>query len=364
MEDVKRALRALVYVSAVVAVVMTVEQATGRNPYALLGGANAWWYDSVQLRDGKLRSTGSFAHPILAGTFGAILLPMFVGLWWSDRKNRGLAALGVVAAPVIALAANSSTCLLGFLGGVLALCLWPVRGWMHPIRWGIALLLISLHIMMKAPVWQLIARIDLAGGSSSDHRYQILNQCIRHFFDWAAIGTKDYALWGWGLWDLGNQYVFVADTAGLIPLIAFLAMIVLGFKYLGRARRAAHGDRTQQLFLWALGASLFANVVAFFGISYFDQTIVAWYGLLAMICAVTILPTVKKTQPAGLDTVPSEFAYASAQVERLQPEFESALPRPLLTQQWQDEGRDDARTGGGSIGRALTGSDRIWDDKI
>jgi hypothetical protein len=37
-----------------------------------------------------------------------------------------------------------------------------------------------------------------------------------------------------------------------------------------------------------LGASLFANVVAFFGISYFDQTIVAWYALLAMIYAATI----------------------------------------------------------------------------
>jgi hypothetical protein len=363
MEDVKIALRALVSISVVVAVVMAIEQVTGRNPYGLLGGANAWWYGSVQLRDGKLRSTASFAHPILAGTFGAIVLPMFVGLWWKDRKHRTRAAIGVVAAVVIALAANSSTCLLGVIGGLLALCLWPLRERMRPIRWAILFLLVSLHVVMKAPVWQLIARIDLAGGSSSDHRYEILNQCIRHFGEWALIGTKDYANWGFGLWDLGNQYVFVADTAGFIPLIAFLAMIVLGFKYIGRARKASSGDKTQQLFVWALGASLFANVVAFFGISYFDQTIVAWYGLLAMICAVRVRGPAKTGRRVELEPAEAELAYASAPREMLETEFESALSRPALERQWQDEDtQDEARTSvGDSIDNALAGGPRIRD---
>jgi hypothetical protein len=211
----------------------------------------------------------------------------------------------------------------------------------------------------------LIARVDLTGGSSSDHRYEILNQCIRHFTEWVLIGTKNYASWGFGLWDLGNQYVFVADTAGLIPLVAFLAMIVLGFKYSGIARRAAQGDKRQQLLIWALGASLFANVVAFFGISYFDQTIVAWYGMLAMMCVVSVRLTGKKTQPAELKTVATEL---SGPVDFLEPEFESALPRPLLTPRWHDESREKenvgAETGGRSIRSALAGSPRTWDKKI
>jgi hypothetical protein len=85
------------------------------------------------------------------------------------------------------------------------------------------------------------------------------------------------------MWDLSDQYVWTADTAGLIPLLVFLAIIVYGFKYVGNARRAAVGDRRRELLIWALGGSLVANVVAFFGIDYFDQTIVAWYSLLAMI---------------------------------------------------------------------------------
>jgi hypothetical protein len=326
VEDVVHTLRVLAYVSVAVAAVMTLEQLTGRNPYALLGGANAWWYGTVQLREGKLRSTGSFAHPILAGSYGAMMLPMFVGLWWKDRKSRKQAGLGVGAAAVIALAANSSTCLLGLMAGVLALCLWPLRHRMRLIRWGLALMLVSLHLVMKAPVWQLISRIDLAGGSSSDHRYQILNQCILHFSDWALIGTKDFGSWGFGLWDLGNQYVFVADTAGFIPLVAFMAMIVFGFKYVGRARKASNGDKKQQLLAWALGASLFSNVVSFFGISYFDQTIVVWYGLLAMISAVYLQqPVAKTTKPAEAHIAAPELAYAGAGElleSDLEPDFE------------------------------------------
>ena len=35
----------------------------------------------------------------------------------------------------------------------------------------------------------------------------------------------------------------------------------------------------------ASGGALFSHVVAFFGISFSDQSAVAWYALIAMICA-------------------------------------------------------------------------------
>ena len=283
-EDVIRAIRVFACVAAVVAILMIFEQATGKNPvYSLLGGARADTYGSAMERDGRFRAAAVFGHPILAGTFGAVLMPLFVGLWWQSKNNRKLAVLGILASLVIPLAANSSTCLFGIIGGLVALCLWPLRNWMRPIRWGIVATLVGLHLVMKAPVWHLISRIDLSGGSSSYHRYQLVNQCILHFSDWWLIGTKSYADWGWDMWDLANWYVGTADTAGLIPLLAFLAIIVFGFKYLGRERKAATRDRRQELFIWAMGAALFANAVAFFGIAYWDQTIVVWYALLAMI---------------------------------------------------------------------------------
>jgi hypothetical protein len=293
--DVKQVLRVFACITGVVALVMVCEQVTGRNLlYAALGGSRASVFESVISRDDHLRATGCFGHPILAGTFGGILLPLFVGLWYKDKKERKYAAVGVVAATVMAFAAASSTALAGFLGGIVALCFWPLRRRMRVVRWTIAIILVSLHLVMKAPVWHLVSRIDLTGSSSGYHRYQLINQCILHFWDWVLIGTKDFGNWGWDMWDLSNQYVAAADTTGLIPLLSLLAIIVFGFKYVGRTRRAVSGDRSQELFIWGLGASLFANVVAFFGISYFDQTIVAWYALLAMIIAMAV--SVRKAQ--------------------------------------------------------------------
>jgi hypothetical protein len=245
------------------------------------------------------------------------LLPLFVGLWWKDKRERKYALLGVAAAVVISFSASSSTALFGLIGGVVGLCFWPLRRQMRVIRWGIGLMLLELHAVMKAPVWHLISRIDLTGSSSSDHRYELINQCILHFWDWAFVGTKSYADWGWDMWDLCNQYVALADPSGLIPLVSFVTVIVLGFKYVGKARRFA-ADRKERLFVWGLSAALFANVVAFFGVSYFDQTIVAWYALLAMISAVTFSVasrSEKGPRPSADHAVPMDHETKEQDVE-------------------------------------------------
>jgi len=296
-DDVFSMIRTLAWVAAVVAPVMIWEVATGHNPYALLGGSQAAFYGDVIERSGRFRATGCFGHPILAGTFGAILLPLFVALWREGTKNRALALIGIVSATVITLAANSSTPVFSYAAGVIALCLWPMRRWMRWLRWGIVTTIIGLHMVMKAPVWHLIARVDITGGSSSYHRFMLIDECIRHFADWWLIGVKSTAAWGWDMWDTANQYVGTCDASGLLPFLLFLATIVYGFRYLGRARRAS-SNKDEQIFLWILGAALFANVVAFFGISYWDQTQVVWYSLLAAIGASSVVsPKVQVNKP-------------------------------------------------------------------
>jgi len=284
-EDVLYTIQTLACIATIIAAIMTYEVSTGHSPYALLGGARAAIYASLDVRADKVRAQGPFAHSILAGTFGAVLVPLFIGLWWKGRKYHKIAALGIISATVITLACNSSTPVLGYAAGVLALCLWPIRRWMRTLRWGIVITLVTLQLVLKNNVWHLITRIDITGGSSSWHRYMLIDQCIRHFGDWWLIGVRETGSWGFDMWDTANQYVSTCDNSGLIPFILFLAVLVYGFKYLGRARRTAGKDKKAALFYWALGSALFANVVAFFGISYFDQTMVGWYALLAMIPA-------------------------------------------------------------------------------
>ena len=79
--------------------VMAFEHLTnGWNPYALLG-CKAQYFAADLSRDGHVRSTATFGTPILAGTFGAVLLPVFIGLWMTDRRQRGAALLGAICTP-------------------------------------------------------------------------------------------------------------------------------------------------------------------------------------------------------------------------------------------------------------------------
>jgi hypothetical protein len=189
------------------------------------------------------------------------------------------------AATVITVASNSSTPVLTYVAGIVGLCCWPLRNLMRPIRYGIVIILILLHMVMKAPVWHLISRIDLTGSSSGYHRYLLVDQFIRRFSEWWLFGVKDTSRWGWDMWDTANQYVSTGENSGLLPFVLFIAIIVYGFKRLSVARRMAGEDRGTEFFYWCLWSALLANVVGFFGISYFDQTLVAWYALLAMIAA-------------------------------------------------------------------------------
>jgi hypothetical protein len=282
--DIVLVLKVLACVSAIVAGTMVVEHITKQNPYVFLGGSRAWTRQLLMVRDEKLRAMGPFQHPILAGTFGGISLPLFIALWL--RGSRSYAVVGAVSATIIVLASASSTPILGYGLGLLAIACWPMREQMRTIRWGIVAALVALHLLMKAPVWALIQRVDIVGGSSGFHRYYLVDQFIRRFWDWCLLGIKDTDTWGAFMWDHANQYVAVGTTAGILPLAFFISILVLGFSRLGTARKRAD-DKRDRMVLWVLGAALFADVVSFFGISYVDQIMLVWWGLIAIIQAAT-----------------------------------------------------------------------------
>jgi hypothetical protein len=204
---------------------------------------------------------------------------------------------------------------------------------MRLVRWGIVGALIALHLVMKAPVWYLIAHIDIVGGSSSDHRAYLVDLFIRHIGDWWLLGTNGNLNWGWDMWDTANQYVEEGYGGGLAAFICFVGLIAMGFSRVGRARKRVQGCRQEWRF-WLLGAALFANAVAFFGISYWDQTRIAWFALLAMISASTLQSRRRINQaPANKQTLPdspvsSVSSEASLPVENdyvyLQEEFRPA----------------------------------------
>lgn len=310
-DDVDRTIKALAYVSLIAGLLMLNEHFTGKNLMGFFGSIPL----DVMVRDGKLRAQAMFVHPLLAGAFGGTLVTLFIGFWWRDTRNRSIAMMGTIGALLMAIMSMSSTSLMDVAIGVGALCMWPLRRSMQIVRWGAVAVIAGLDMVMKAPVWFLIARIDLTGGSSGYHRAELINQAILRFPEWWLVGTRSQSLWGLDMWDSIDWYVDQATEGGVLTLILFVSVLVVSFKMIGRARKAADasGNRSEELFIWALGATLFTNALSFIGASYFDQSIVMWLAFLAIIAPATSLDVDTTTAQSGSS---SEVAFGGAPVAR------------------------------------------------
>jgi hypothetical protein len=283
-DDINITIKYFCYLVMIFAVCMVREQMTGRNVFGFLGGVRA----VSEVREGRIRSQAVFQHAILAGTFAGVMVPLFIWLWKSG-KARVLSIGGIIGSAVMALTTACSTPLLTYGAGIAAVCLWPFRRRIRYLGWAVLIILVGLQLVMKAPVWALIQRVDVVQGSSSHHRYELVDQFIAHVGDWWLLGTNSNGAWGNEMIDTSNAYVQEGITGGIFALAFFILLISRAFRKLSEARRSFERENRQKAWLvWLLRAALFANVVAFFGIYYFDQTRVAWFALLCMISAVTV----------------------------------------------------------------------------
>ncbi|HEX4310726.1 MAG TPA: hypothetical protein VHZ25_11915 [Acidobacteriaceae bacterium] len=291
--DVVRTAKTLAVCALILGVSMLLEQHLGVNLFgAILGGAPI----APEIRNGAPRAQATFGHSILAGCFGATLVPLFIWLW---KKSKVSSVLGLVGSTLMVLTANSSTPLLAYVAGILGLLLWPVRNSMKAIRWALVIAIVGLALGMNAPVWYIIAHINVIGGSGGYDRAFLLDTCAQHIKDWWLIGTNQNGSWGYDMWDQSDQFVAEAETGGLIGLICFIAIIVKCYSRLGIMRRRVKPK--QQWLLWVFGAIMLSNIFAYFGVAYWDQTQVWWFTLLAMISAMTVMPkrqAAAKTPPA------------------------------------------------------------------
>jgi hypothetical protein len=281
--DIVRAGKTLAVVALILGVSMVLERRLMVNLWGyFLGGAPI----GPEIRNGSARAQATFGHSILAGCFGGTLVPLFVWLW--SRKAKVAAVIGIVGSSMMVITANSSTPLLAYVAGLLGLFLWPVRRKMKVIRWAIVLTLVGLALVMDAPVWFVIAHINVVGGSGGYDRAFLIDTCVKHMKDWWLIGTNQNGSWGYDMWDMSDQFVAEAEMGGLITLICFIAIITKCFSRLGKMRKRVRSK--QQWLLWCLGATMLSHIFAYFGVAYWDQTQVWWFTYLAMICAVTVMP--------------------------------------------------------------------------
>ncbi len=283
IHDINRLIKTLVLISVLLAIFMLVEKLTGNNFFGMFGGVPS----KTLIRFGRLRCQGPFAHPILAGTFGATLIPLFVSLWWEEKPQKIIPIIGVISATIITITSGSSGPLVTYLASIFAIIMWRYRKHTRIFLVVFAWSLIVLQVIMKARVWFLIGRLSWFIGGTGWHRASLIDAAFNNFGDWWLIGTKTTDHWGFYLFDITNQYILVGVRGGIITLLLFIAVIVLCFRAIGYSLQEKEIFYiNNQKILWCLGAALFSHVITFLAVSYFDQLIMFWYLLLAIISSI------------------------------------------------------------------------------
>ncbi|MEA3213063.1 MAG: hypothetical protein QOE70_6120 [Chthoniobacter sp.] len=289
-EAVTRFATALAVTFIPLAVLMSVEKATARNPYFALGARG----EGVIQREGKNRARGPFAHPILAGTAGATTLPLMGVLW---RRRRSLSLTGIGACVLGVLASSSSGPLAAVGAGLVALALWRLREHILGIkRWVIALLVV-LHLVSNRGVWYLMSYIDLAGGSTGYFRARLIDSALENFSTWWLKGTdytRDWMAtgvsWNERHTDMTNYYIHLGVIGGIGLTGAVIALFIISFSSIGRVfldsavQSEVEPERYGTTFdAWCVGSALFAHAVSCVSISYFDQMFVPLYLTIALV---------------------------------------------------------------------------------
>lgn len=288
-DDIAHTIKIFAAVTILLTVPFLLEYSTGRNPFFLLGGVS----EISEVREGMTRCQGPFLHPILAGTFAATATPLFVGLGTLNSCYRLVAVGAILTTTFIVIVSSSSGPILAFLGIGCGLSCWFVREHMRKIRWGIAILLVALHMVMNAPVWFLISRLSGLLGGSGWYRSALIDAFVTHIDEWWLIGTSNTSHWmptgratSSTMTDIVNHYVAQGVNGGLLSLVLFFWLIVMCFKVIGEAAQDdSYFSLRERFMIWTIGCTLFGHVLSFLSVSYFDQINIFWYLNIGMAAA-------------------------------------------------------------------------------
>ena len=272
-DDLKHTLRVFAVGAIILLPFVLIEWSTGSNPFVFLGKA------VTSVRQDNFRCQAAFPHSIMLGLFWAILAPMFLALAKTETKKT-LYLFAFASSIVIVAATASSTPILVLILAIVAYTAFNWRQYTAVAALAIAAVTAAIHIAMNAPVWHLLARINVISGSTGWHRYNLIDKAIANFNEWMVIGCRSTDHWGWGLGDVTNQYVQEGVRGGVATLILFVLMIYAVLKTLVTSS-LGYRDRNAQLLTWALFSMMIAHCVGFIGVSYFGQIQVLWYMTLA-----------------------------------------------------------------------------------
>jgi len=276
-QDVSHVIRFFGIFAIITAPLIAIESVLRINLFSYLGPVIG------DFHRGRFRAAGPFPHYIMLGCFWATLLPFFYAeIKANTHKGAFFYWLAIAAALSNVYFSASSTPLMTVIGILLFWKLYSYRTHGQLIFVCSCLVLFLLHLVMKAPVWHLMARANVFGGSTGWHRFFLFDNFINNFSEWVLIGTQSTTHWGRGLQDITNQFVLEGVRGGLITLIVFIIIVYRAVKIPGKYSLATTDPKIKWL-SWGLCVASFSHFVTFWGVSYFGQINLVLFFVFALV---------------------------------------------------------------------------------
>ena len=279
-DDLRHTMYGFMAAAIPVALSFIYEAVALRNLYAPFRGGDS---DITRSRDGVLRCMGAYSHPILAGCFWAVLMPLLGAFIRQKGRIKIFPLVGIAAASVTIVLSGSSSPIaatgIAFVGG----CLFLFRKRIRLIRWAVFLGLVTIQLVMARGAAHLLARVNIIGGSTGYYRFKLIDQFLGHWSDWWLSGSsKGTSNWDVPMYDIVNYYVNLGLSGGVVMLFLIALLFNRAFKNTGEAMKSAGGDVEGELIAWACGVSVFVHLIVFMVVTYYGQIEMTWYFSLAM----------------------------------------------------------------------------------
>lgn len=274
-DDIHRVVKMFAIFALISAPLIIYERVTLNNPFALLGRV------AGNFHGGRIRCTGPFSHFIMMGLFWASLVPIFVS-YFMIRRSKLLYVLASLSALVCVILSASSTPLMTVLSIAFFGALWKYRSYGRTITLGIGAMIFALHVVMEAPVWHLVCRINVYSGSTGWHRFILFDQFVKNIGEWFFFGCHGVEHWGIYKGDITNQYVLEGVRGGALTLVIFIILVVQAVWITGICSIKIR-NREKRILCWGFCVSILGHCVSFFGVSYFDQIMLLLYFTLVIV---------------------------------------------------------------------------------
>lgn len=272
-DDIYQTIKIFAICAIISTPLVAAEKFNQSSPFSIFGPTGAAFH-----RD-RFRCAGPFPHYIMLGCFWASLLPLFYAQL-KTNINKVLCWIGILSAITCVYLSASSTPIMTIIATFLFWLIYPYRMHGKIFLYIFLSVLFILHLIMNNPVWHLLGRVNVFGGSTGWHRFHLFDEFINHWTEWLLLGIKDTSHWGGGLSDLTNQYVLEAVRGGFVTLVIFILILYKAVKITGTFSLL---ENNNMWLSWGLCVALLGHLVTFWGVSYFGQITMLLYLQFAIV---------------------------------------------------------------------------------